>query len=75
MKTKPQAKSSRRKPSPKGFTLLVKERLLLSGDNISELARRIGFARNTVSRTINHPTIHPQVKERIARDLKLEVAA
>ncbi len=58
------------------FKVAAKVRLLELDLTVTELATRIGKARNTVSMAINHP-VFPTVRERIAKELKLkpEVAA
>lgn len=53
------------------FTKTVAKRMIDLEITVTELASRIGKARTTVSRTINHPTIHPRVKAAIKKELNL----
>lgn len=53
------------------FTLSVKVRLLELGWTVTQLAQELGYARNTVSMAINHPTLLRGVKQQIRRRLKL----
>lgn len=53
------------------FRTQVKLRLVELNLSVSELARRLGLARNTVSLAINHETMFPTVKERISKELGL----
>ena len=55
------------------FSLKVKTCLLRHRDTrtVAALARKLGFARNTVSIAINHPTMLPTVKQRIRQHLKI----
>ena len=56
------------------FPIAAKKALLDRDLTITALAGRLGFARNTVSMAINHPIL-PTVRRKIAKHLKLEVAA
>lgn len=56
------------------FRVAAKTRLVEQHLTVSALARKLGFARNTVSMAINHP-VYPTVRRKIAKELKLEVAA
>lgn len=61
-------------PQPQSdFSLKVKTCLLKHREirTVSDLARKLGFARNTVSIAINHPTMLPTVKLRIRQQLKI----
>lgn len=51
------------------FRRWAKTRLLDRQISVTELARALGLARNTVSVAINHETMLPTVKERIRRAL------
>lgn len=53
------------------FKLVAKKRLLERDMTVTALAERLGLARNTVSMAINHPTMLPTVKRRIAAHLRL----
>lgn len=53
------------------FTLAAKTALLGRRMTITALAASLGFARNTVSIAINHPTMLPTVKSRISAFLSL----
>jgi len=55
------------------FSVRVKTRLLSHRETrtVSALARKLNFARNTVSIAINHPTMLPKVKQRICQYLKI----
>lgn len=53
------------------FTILAKVRLVELGLSVTELARRVSRARNTVSMAINHPSTFPKVRELIERELRL----
>lgn len=53
------------------FQLAAKTALLRKGQTITGLAGVLGLARNTVSIAINHPTMLPSVKRRIATALNL----
>lgn len=56
------------------FRNAAKKALVDNELTVTGLAARLGFARNTVSMAINHP-VFPTVRKKIARHLKLEVAA
>ncbi len=56
------------------FRIAAKTALVEGNLTITALAGRLGFARNTVSMAINHPIL-PTVRKKIAKHLKLEVAA
>jgi hypothetical protein len=53
------------------FALAVKTRLLERRQTVTGLATELGFARNTVSIAINHPSMLPGVKRAIRRYLGL----
>lgn len=53
------------------FYLAVKTELVRRQSTVTSLARQLGLARNTVSMAINHATILPTVRRKIARHLKL----
>jgi plasmid maintenance system antidote protein VapI len=53
------------------FSITAKKRLLERRMTITALARKLGFARNTVSMAINHPIL-PTVRERVAKHLNIE---
>lgn len=53
------------------FAYAAKSKLLRQQKTITELARDLGLARNTVSIAINHPSMLPTVKARISRALAL----
>lgn len=53
------------------FALMAKTRLLELRLTVTSLASELGLARNTVSIAINHPTMLPTVKRRIANHLHL----
>lgn len=53
------------------FALSVKVALLKQGLSVTDLARRLGYSRKTVSVAINHQTMLPRVKQRIAKELAL----
>lgn len=53
------------------FTLRVKTALLHRGWTITQLAKELSLARNTVSISINHPSMLPTVKTRISQLLSL----
>ena len=55
-----------RKQKQDKFTLRVKTELLHRKWTVTELATRLGLARNTVSIAINHPSMLPTVKARIS---------
>ena len=58
--------------TPQGdFHLTVKTALLRRKKTVVALAQELGFARNTVSIAINHPSMLPTVKTAIRRHLKL----
>ncbi len=42
---------------------------------VTALAHKMGYARNTVSIAIHHPTMFPAVRQRIAKTLRVEVPA
>jgi hypothetical protein len=56
----------------KDLRLDAKRRLLELGLSITQLAKDMGLARNTVSIAINHPTMLPGVKKRIRKHLRLK---
>ncbi len=60
-------------PAQDKFKVKAKIRLLELDLTVTDLARKVGKARNTVSMAINHP-VFPGVRRRIARALKLEGA-
>lgn len=49
----------------------VKVRLVELGLDVTELARRLDLARNTVSLAINHPGLFKPTQNRIRRELGL----
>jgi len=51
------------------FTVLIKTRLLHRRKSITDFARELGYARNTVSQAINHPAYYPRVRAKIAKAL------
>jgi lambda repressor-like predicted transcriptional regulator len=53
------------------FALAVKTALLTRGQTVTDLAQKLGFARNTVSIAINHASMLPTVKRAIANHLGL----
>lgn len=53
------------------FALAAKTALLQQGLTVTALAHSLGFARNTVSIAINHPSMLPTVKARIRSHLGL----
>ena len=53
------------------FALAAKTALLQRSMTITALAQTLGFARNTVSIAINHPSMLPTVKARIRSHLGL----
>ncbi len=53
------------------FTLLVKTCLLREQLSVTALAEELGYARNTVSIAINHPSMFPAVRQAIANRLGL----
>lgn len=53
------------------FKKAAKTALVAHEMSVTELARSLGLARNTVSIAINHPTMFPGVKRRISTLLKL----
>lgn len=53
------------------FALRAKTRLLERGLTVTQLAGELGFARNTVSIAINHPSMLPTVKAAIRKHLQL----
>ena len=55
------------------FKVEAKTALLQTGQTVTELATRIGKARNSVSIAINHPSMLPGVKSLIRSHLKLKV--
>jgi hypothetical protein len=57
-------------PRKEDFTLAVRIALLRRGETITQLATRLGYARNTVSMAINHGVFKP-VRARIRADLGL----
>lgn len=66
------ATANTRNKRPQGdFRILVKSALLERHDTVVALAKRLDLARNTVSIAINHPTMLPTVKQKIAKHLKL----
>ncbi len=64
------AKSIIRQAQP-DFTFRAKTALLREGLTITGLAREIGYARNTVSIAINHPSMLPGVRVAICARLGL----
>ena len=55
--------------------VVIKKKILEQGSSISEIARQLGYARNTVSLAIHHPSLFPAVRERVIEHLNLELAA
>jgi DNA-binding Xre family transcriptional regulator len=55
------------------FRLQAKSALLERRLSVTQLAQELGFARNTVSVAINHSTMHPTVKQRIAKHLAIAI--
>jgi len=55
------------------FTELAILQMHRKKTNVTKLAKKLGYARNTVSRTINHPSIHPTVRADIAKELKIKL--
>lgn len=53
------------------FAIKAKTKLLERGLTVTQLAGELGFARNTVSIAINHPSMLPTVKAAITRHLEL----
>ncbi len=53
------------------FALAAKTALLRRGLTVTALAGLLGFARNTVSIAINHPSMLPTVKARIRSYLEI----
>lgn len=51
------------------FKVAAKTRLLETESNVTELAEALGYTRNYVSIAINHPTMFPTLKRRIAEHL------
>lgn len=56
-----------RKISPKTIKVRIAER----ETSVSEIARVLGYARNTVSLAIHHPTLFPAVRARVLDFLNL----
>lgn len=65
------ANSSKSPAQAPSFRVAAKTRLIELGVSVTELAHRLGLARNTVSIAINHETMMPSVKERIRKELNL----
>ena len=65
--------NNRAKTRQDKFCVAAKTRLVELNLSITELAKRIGFARNTVSMAINHP-IYPTVRRRIATALGISLS-
>lgn len=55
------------------FSVRVKTKLLSHPKtrSVAAMARALGFARNTVSIAINHPTMLPTVKVEVIKYLKI----
>lgn len=53
------------------FKTDVKTRLVQTDSSVTELAESMGYTRNYVSIAINHPTMFPSLKARIAKHLGL----
>jgi plasmid maintenance system antidote protein VapI len=51
------------------FTIAVKKRLLERGLSVTDFARKIGFARNTVSMSIHRRRNFPNVRAAIKQEL------
>lgn len=64
------ANTAQSAPEANIFMLEAKTQLLRQGKTVTELASELGLARNTVSIAINHPTMLPSVKQRIAKHLR-----
>lgn len=56
------------------FALQAKQRLLVLGWSVAELARKIRYPRSTVSRAI-HQNKFPEVRAKVARKLGIETPA
>jgi len=54
------------------FRTAVKTRLIHENLSVSDLAKKLGLARNTVSIAINHASMLPTVKRRIKTTLRLK---
>lgn len=50
----------------------IKKALIDHGITISEAARSLGYARNTVSLAIHHPRLFPTVREKLFKHLNLK---
>jgi transcriptional regulator with XRE-family HTH domain len=59
-----------RSTQPQFNSIEIKKRLLDLGWTVKELAGRLGYARNTVSIAINHPSMLPTVKARILNEVR-----
>ena len=49
----------------------IKKALIDRGTTVSEAARSLGYARNTVSLAIHHPRLFPTVRARLFKHLHL----
>ena len=55
------------------FCDAAKKRLIERSMTVTGLAKKLRFARNTVSMALNHPIL-PTVRRKIAKELHLEIA-
>jgi len=60
-------------PTQDSFPIAAKKRLIERRLTVTGLAKRLGFARNTVSMALNHPIL-PTVRRKIAKELHLDLA-
>jgi hypothetical protein len=57
------------------FAFQVKTALLRRKLTVTQLAKVLGYARNTVSIAVNHPSMMPGVKVSIRKHLRLPVGS
>lgn len=62
--------NTNRTQAQEDFALRVKVALLHRGESLSDLARRLGLSRNTISLAVNRGLYEP-TRRRIRQDLKL----
>ncbi len=65
------ANTKREQRQNKISAIEIKQRLVAKGLTVSQVARNLGYARNTVSLSIHHPTLYPSVRSQVIKHLGL----